>query len=114
MSAENEQYIESEKFGNNLDTDIFKKALQTKGLIKKEKKVCKLSERQFLIGEFVRELATYKAPFIAFKLSHIPTKDLYFLLSVCNDEKNRGRSFSWKFFSSIKMKKDFQQLDKNP
>lgn len=39
---------------------------------------------------------------VAIKMSHIPTKDLYYILSICTDAKNRGQSFSKVMFGSIK------------
>lgn len=40
---------------------------------------------------------------LAIKTSHIPTKDLYYVLSVGKDYKNRKGSFSKFFFGSIKV-----------
>lgn len=39
---------------------------------------------------------------IAVKLSHIPTKDLYYLKSVCLDAEREGKPFSAIFWWSIK------------
>lgn len=39
---------------------------------------------------------------VAVKIGHIETKDLYYLLSICNDSKNRCGSFSKCFFGSLK------------
>ncbi len=39
---------------------------------------------------------------IAIKLSHIPTKDLYYLLSICKDKKNRKESIGAFILGSIK------------
>jgi len=41
---------------------------------------------------------------LAIKLGHIPTKDLYYLESICKDAKNRGGSYSKVLFGSIKKK----------
>lgn len=42
---------------------------------------------------------------LGIKLSHIETKDLYFILSVGKDYKARNGSFSKYFFGSLKVKK---------
>lgn len=69
--------------------------------LKKEKKT---SERAELLRYFVDTLRNKnKKPFparmIAIKLSHIPTKDLYYFISVCKDIDNRrGRDAMSKFF----------------
>lgn len=39
----------------------------------------------------------------------IPTRDLYYLKSVCDDAASRGQSFSKKFWWEIKPKKDDQK-----
>ena len=41
---------------------------------------------------------------LCFFLSHIPTKDLYFIRSEMKDNKNRGKSASAYLFGSIKIK----------
>jgi len=69
--------------------------------LKKEKKT---SERAELISFFVDNLRnknnkSFSARMIAIKLSHIPTKDLYYFISVCKDIDNRrGRDAMGKFF----------------
>lgn len=88
----------------------------------KEKEIIKskiVNERQYVISLFVEEInkerpCSYKvngkkktlgliAPrAVAIKVSHIPTKDLYFVLSEGKDYKNRHGSFSKYFFGSIK------------
>lgn len=71
-----------------------------------------LSERSELLSLFLEEInkerkGTKYQPvtpkFLAIKLSHIPTKDLYYLKSICLDSKNRTGSFSKCFFGSLKV-----------
>ena len=38
------------------------------------------------------------------KIAHIPTKDLYYILSIANDMKNRKQNFNKWLFSQIKIK----------
>ena len=42
---------------------------------------------------------------LCFFISHIPTKDLYFIISEMKDQKNRGKSASAYLFSSLSTKK---------
>lgn len=63
------------------------------------------SERAELVKFFVDRLLNkdgkpFPARFIAFKLAHIPTKDLYYLQSTCN----KAKSFGACFWGSIKVK----------
>lgn len=44
--------------------------------------------------------------FCSFWLSHIPTNDLYFLLSIARDKRNRGESFNRWLFHSLKVQKE--------
>lgn len=71
------------------------------------------NERQFVIKQILEEInkeriGTKYKPMtgrgVAMKVSHIPTKDLYYLLSICKDSKNRCGSFSKCFFGSLKVK----------
>lgn len=82
-------------------------------LPKKVEKKSKLNERQGILKEFVDEInkerintkwkpITGRA--VAMKTNHIKTKDLYYLLSICKDGKNRNGSFGKVFFGSIKVK----------
>lgn len=72
-----------------------------------------VNERQDIISQIlacinVERIGTKYKPMtgraVAIKLSHIPTKDLYYLKSICLDSKNRHGSFSKCFFGSLKCK----------
>ncbi len=43
----------------------------------------------------------------------IPTRDLYYLKSVCEDAEARGKDFSKKFWWEVKPKKEEEQKNKN-
>lgn len=77
-----------------------------------QKKV--LNERQQLLNDImcainVERVGTKFKPLtgraVAMKVAHIPTKDLYYLISVCKDYKNRNKSHSFSrcFFGSLKI-----------
>ena len=51
--------------------------------------------------EFIRE---YKPATLAYKLSHIKTKDLYYILSIGKDMVNRKENFGGWLLGSIKTK----------
>lgn len=75
------QYLKNNRFPNNpIQQKIFKKS--------------KL---------FIKELPP---KVIAIKLSHIPTKDLYYVLSVCKDKARRNESAGAFIFGSIKISND--------
>lgn len=73
-----------------------------------------LNERQEILQQIqcainVERVGTKFKPItgkaVAMKVSHIPTKDLYYLLSTCNDYKRRSKKsggFSKCFFWSLK------------
>lgn len=97
------QYIDNNPIKNLFD-------ILPKKIEKKEKP---LNERQGILKQFVEEInkeriGTKFKPItgraVAMKTSHIPTKDLYYLLSICKDGKNRNGSFGKVFFGSIKVK----------
>ena len=46
----------------------------------------------------------YSGKLLGIKLAHIATQDLYYILSVGKDYKNRHGSFSKYFFGSLKIK----------
>lgn len=46
----------------------------------------------------------YAKPYIAVRISHIPTKDLYYLKRICEDALDRHYSFGKCFFGSLKVK----------
>lgn len=73
----------------SLCEEVNKERSQTKFYVKDGKKIK------------VRPLTVVE---LNFRLSHIPTKDLYYLKSICLDSKNRGQSFSKCLFGSIKVK----------
>ena len=73
-----------------------------------------LNERQDLLKQIqcainVERVGTKYKPktgrAIAMKVSHIPTKDLYYLISICKDSKNRRGSFSKCLFGCLKLDK---------
>lgn len=71
----------------------------------------KTSERAELLKFFVDTLRNknkkpFSAKMIAIKLSHIPTKDLYYMISIFKDAQNRkGLDYASKWFwYSIKVK----------
>lgn len=70
--------------------------LNIKELINQREKVKTLSERAELISFFVENLKNknekpFTAKRIAIALAHIPTKDLYFMISIFKDTmKRRG------------------------
>lgn len=43
--------------------------------------------------------------FLAIKIGHIPTEDLYYLKTVCLDSERRGYHFAPTFWSSLKIPK---------
>lgn len=45
-----------------------------------------------------------RIPFIATKVSHLSTADLYYLRSSCDDARRRGYGWSKCFFGSLKVK----------
>ncbi len=70
------------------------------------------SERAEIVSKFLDEInkeriGTKFKPMtgkrVAMKLAHVPTKDLYYFLSVCKDSKNRNGSFGKCFFGSLKI-----------
>ena len=74
----------------------------------------KRSERAELISQIYKLYSDdfvptpkYKKPmpvrFICVKLSHIPTKDLYYVLSVCRDKYNRGERVGSYLLWSVKV-----------
>ena len=78
-------------------------------LLEQRKEVKIKSERAELIKFFVDNLRNKKdekfpAKMIAIKLSHIPTKDLYYMISVFKDKVNRDglQSANKWFWWSIK------------
>ncbi len=71
-----------------------------------------VNERQDILAQLLEEInreriGTKWKPLtgraIAIKVSHIPTKDLYYILSVGKDYKSRNGSFSKYFFGSLKV-----------
>lgn len=67
-----------------------------------KREVTKGSERSDLIGQFLEKIneqrrlengKEYKASYIAFRLSHIPTADLYFFYKKCEQSSNFNRMF---------------------
>lgn len=71
------------------------------------------TERGLLLKQFTEEInkerqGTKWKPLtirgLAIKLSHLSTKDLYYMKSICQDYKNRGGSFGKCLFGSIKVK----------
>jgi len=63
------------------------------------------SERAALIEQFVEELRKeqpIEARFVAVKLAHVSTQDLYRFLSTCKDYKARNQSFRKCFFGALK------------
>lgn len=90
---------------NNLFSAIIKEYSELAIPIKKKKS----SERSDLISFFVENLKnkdgkSFPVRTIVFKLSHIPTKDLYYVQSVFNDNlKRKGlEKASKEFWWSIK------------
>lgn len=70
----------------------------------------KTSERAELVKFFVDNVTNkkgkkYSAGFIASKLAHIPTKDLYYMISVAKDYERRGGSIGKYFWGSLKTSK---------
>lgn len=50
-------------------------------------------------SKIVRKPISIKS-FVSFWLSHIPTRDLYYLISIAKDKQARGQSFNkWLFWS---------------
>ena len=93
---------------NNLFSSILKEYSEVSIPIKKKKS----SERAELISFFVDNLKNKdgnKFPIrtIVFKLSHIPTKDLYYVQSIFNDNLKRGglEKASKEFWWSLKINK---------
>lgn len=70
----------------------------------------KTSERAELLSFFVDNLRDknnkkYRAAFIGMKLAHIPTKDLYYFRSCCQDRMNRGENWQKYFWYSLRPQK---------
>lgn len=55
-------------------------------------------------GEYRKQITSKS--FASFWLSHIPTGDLYYLISIAKDMENRKQSFNKWLFWSLKTKKD--------
>lgn len=71
------------------------------------------SERASLLEQILEEVNSerrgtkykpLKAPYLAIRLAHIETKDLYYLISQAKDYKRRHGSFSKYLFGSIRVK----------
>ena len=80
-------------------------------LLEQRKEVKSHSKRAELLRFFIENIPDkngkqYKPQFLAVKLSHIPTKDLYYMISIFKDtEKRRGKVGAIKeFWWSIKIK----------
>jgi hypothetical protein len=80
------------------------------------------NQRQAVLSEFLeiinseRMNTKYKSlsgRVLAIKVSHIPTQDLYYLLSVCKDYMNRKGSFSRCFFGSLKVERKNFDIEKD-
>jgi hypothetical protein len=66
----------------------------------RDNKMPKGSEKLFKKTKlYLKELSS---KVIAIKLAHIPTKDLYFMASVCRDKYNRGENIGAFLLGSIK------------
>ena len=85
-------------FGKKWTEKAFEKQLKKRG-----------SERDDLIGQFIEKINSrqrlekkkeYLASFIAYKLSHLKVKDLYYLKSICEQSDNWYQTF----WGSIKIK----------
>lgn len=61
----------------------------------------KVTERGELLRYFARKIDR-KIPYVAFKLTSIPTQDFYFIKSTCDDYERRGGNWSKAFFGSLK------------
>jgi len=59
----------------------------------------------YKVGDKKKTVNKIKPRAVAIKVSHIPTKDLYYILSQGKDYKNRQGSFNKYFFGSIKVNK---------
>lgn len=60
---------------------------------------------KYVVNGKTKTLGKITGRAVAIKLGHIKKlSDLYFLLSLCNDAKNRGGSFSHEMFRNIKIK----------
>jgi len=74
----------------------------------------KLGERQELLEFFHQKVSKEYEAFkkkklskssLAFFLSHLKRRDLYYLKSICLDSEHRGGSFTKTFWGSLKPKK---------
>jgi hypothetical protein len=59
------------------------------------------TERGELLSYFSTKLDK-KIPYVAFKLTMIPTEDLYFIKSNCDDYERRGGIWAKAFYGSLK------------
>ena len=53
-------------------------------------------------GRAEKKLKPLTIPRVAFMLTRIPTKDLYYIKSVCDDFENRGKPFGGLFWKLLK------------
>jgi hypothetical protein len=83
--------------------------------LEKKKKADKATERGELMRYFMDKLNPPRVkdglpPLTMARMGRllvaIPTRDLYYLKSVCDDAESRGSSFSKKFWWEVKPKKD--------
>ncbi len=61
----------------------------------------KITERGELMSYFSKKLDK-KIPYVAFKLTSVPTQDLYFIKSSCDDYERRGGIWAKAFYGSLK------------
>lgn len=52
--------------------------------------------------KFFSQKTSKPIPYIAMRLTGVPTEDLYYLRSICIDYEKRGQPFSKCFFGSLK------------
>lgn len=62
----------------------------------------KVTERGELLKYFASKIDK-KIPYVAFKVMKIPTKDLYFIKSTCDDYERRGNPWAKGFYGSLKV-----------
>lgn len=77
--------------------------------VEKSKKRGITNERQSVLKEIQTEMekdGKINVKLLAIRLSHIPTEDLYFMISEANDYRKRGKGeFSKYIWGSVKVKK---------
>lgn len=105
VTGSERNFVMKEIFEIYLKDRVGRKKENWKRYIKflKEKKLKNSPEAQKLFKKTKSFIKESTARNLAVKLSHIPTKDLYYIKSVAQDKLNRGEPVGSFIFGSIKL-----------